>query len=572
MKQTIPHIALVVALVVVSLGGVVRQQTTEGGSKLPPEVKAALQTITSEDLLQHIKILASDEFEGRTPGTKGEQLTVNYLVDKFKHFGLKAGNTDGTYIQKVPLVGITSESTASFAVGRKKIDLRSPDDYVVISPRFTPEVTVKDSDIVFVGYGIVAPEYGWDDYKGTVMSGKTLLMLSGEPDIQDPADPTKLDEKMFKGRAMTRYALGGYKSDLAAELGAAAVIIVHANKLGAYPYASLVGELSRERVYLKESEKNIKPVAASSFITVDGAKRLISAGGQDLETLHRAALSKDFRPVTLDVKASFHLKNRLREFESRNVIALCDGSDANLRREYVIYTAHWDHLGRDEKLTGDQIFNGAVDNASGTAALLEIANAFMRLAPPPKRSILFLATTAEEAGLLGAKYYTSRPLYPLSTTLADINMDIFFPFGRSRDILSVSYGYSTLDEILSEAALTQGRTVKPDFFPQAGSFYRSDQFAFAQAGVPVLYASSGLEIIGKPPGYALGKLLEWNSKYYHKVSDEVRPEWDLSGTVEDLKLLFTVGYRVAQADRYPEWKPAAEFKRRHEHNPVNRKK
>src|SRR5262249_51269271 len=303
-------------------------------------------------------------------------------------------------------------------------------------------------------------------------------------------DPTKLDENMFKGRAMTRYALGGYKLETAAKKGAAAVIIVYENKSGAYPYASLAGELSHELVYLKKSERNIEPVAASSFITPDGAKRLISAAGQDLEALRKAALSKGFKPVSLEVKASFQIKNRLREFESRNVVALCEGSDANLRREYVIYTAHWDHLGRDEKLTGDQIFNGAIDNASGTAGLMEIAGAFMKMKPHPKRSILFLATTAEEAGLLGAKYYTSRPLYPLSRTAANINMDIFFPFGRSRDIVSVSYGYSSLDEVLREAALTQVRTVRPDFLPQAGSFYRSDSYAFAQAGVPALYASS----------------------------------------------------------------------------------
>jgi Zn-dependent M28 family amino/carboxypeptidase len=470
MRRSIIFVGLSVALAAVTMARTIaRQQGSEGRLSLPPEIQAALETVTSEDLLRHIKVLASDEFEGRAPGTRGEELTVNYLIEQFKQFGLKAGNPDGTYIQKVPLVGITSGSAGSFAVGGKKIDIRSPDDYVAISLRFIPEVTVNDSEIMFVGYGIVAPEYGWDDYKGATVRGKTLLMLSGEPQIPDPNDPTKLDDKMFKGRAMTRYALGGYKGDTATEKGAAAVIIVHENKPGAYPYESLARELSHELTYLKKPERNINPVAASSFITPDGAKRLISAGGQDLETLRRAALSKDFRPVPLEVKASFHIKTRLREFESRNVIALCEGSDANLRREYVIYTAHWDHLGRDEKLTGDQIYNGAVDNASGLAALLETAKAFMRMKPPPKRSILFLATTAEEAGLLGAKYYTSRPLYPLSRTLANINMDIFFPFGRSRDILSVSNGYSTLDEVLSEAALTQERTVRPDFLPQAGS-------------------------------------------------------------------------------------------------------
>src|SRR5215813_10630345 len=568
MRRSIIFVGLSVALAAVMMARTVaRQQGSEGRSSSSPEIQSALATITSEDLLRHIKVLASDEFEGRAPGTRGEELTVNYLIEQFKRLRIKAGNPDGTYFQRVPLIGITAQPAASFAVGGKQIDLRFPNDYVAVSPRFVPEVAVNDSNIVFVGYGIIAPEYEWDDYKGADVNGKTILMLSGEPQIPDPSDPTKLDDKMFKGRAKSHYALWESKRETAAEKGAAAMIIVSDNS-----YEITAGQLRSEIFYLKRLDRNMKAVAALSFITMDGARRLISAGGQDLENLRRAALNKDFRPMPIEIKASFRIENRLREFESRNVVALCEGADAKLRNEYVIYMAHWDHFGRDERLAGDQIFNGEIDNASGTAALLEIANAFMRMKPPPKRSILFLATTAEEAGLLGAKYYTSRPLYPLSTTLADINMDIFFPFGRSRDILSVSYGYSTLDEILSEAALPQERSVRPDFLPQAGSFYRSDQFAFAQAGVPVLYASSGLEIIGKPPGYALGKLLEWNSKYYHKVSDEVRPEWDLSGTVEDLKLLFTVGYRVAQADRYPEWKPAAEFKRRHEHNPVNRKK
>jgi hypothetical protein len=526
-----------------------------------PEVEVALRNITSEGLLRHIKVLASDDFEGRAPGTRGEALTVQYLIEQFKNLGLKAGNPDGTYIQKVPLVGITSHPTASFGARGKKIDLKFPEDYVAVSPRVESRIAVNESDIVFVGYGIVAPEYGWDDYKDTDVRGKTILALAGEPQIPDPNDPTKLDEKMFKGRSTTNHGLWNEKGEIAAQKGAAAMIIIHESPPGSSTFENLASELRRELFYLKSSQEKSRPIAALSLITLDGARRLVSTTGRELESLRRAALNKDFRPVPLEIQASFQIENKLREFESRNVIALCKGADPKLRNEYVIYTAHWDHVGRDERLMGDQIFNGAVDNASGVAALLEIAQTYLKMKPAPKRSILFLATTAEEAGLLGAKYYTSHPLHSLSRTLAAINMDGLFPFGRSKDITNMTEGYTTLDELLSEAAAAQGRAIKRDFLPQTGFLYKSDHFEFAKAGIPIIFTFSGLEAIGKPAGYMLRNLSEFNSKHYHKVSDEVRPDWDLSGAAEDVRLLFMVGYRTAQADRYPEWKLGVEFKR-----------
>lgn len=539
----------------------VGQQGPYEKTKSSPEVEVALKNITSESLLRHIQVLASDDFEGRAPGTRGERLTVQYLVEQFKKLGLKAGNPDGTYIQKVPLVGVTSHSAASFVARGKKIDLKFPEDYVAVSPRAEARIVLNESDIMFVGYGIVAPEYGWDDYKDADVRGKTVLALAGEPQIPDPGDSTKLDEKMFKGRAITNHGLWKEKGEIAAQKGAAAMIIIRENSLGTSTYESLASELSRELLYLKSSQGKSRPIAALSFITSDGAKRLVSTAGRELESLRRAALNKDFRPAPLEIQASFQIENKLRKFESRNVIALCEGVDPKLRNEYVIYTAHWDHLGRDERLTGDQIFNGAVDNASGAAALLEIAKAYKEMKPAPKRSILFLATTAEEAGLLGAKYYTSRPLHSLSRTLAAINLDGLFPFGRTKDITSITESYTTLDELLSEAAAAQERSVRRDFLPQTGFLYKSDHYEFAKAGVPIIFTFSGLEVIGKPAGYILGKLSDFNSKHYHKVSDEVRPDWDLSGAAEDIRLLFRLGYRTAQADRYPEWKPGVEFKR-----------
>jgi Zn-dependent M28 family amino/carboxypeptidase len=562
MRKTTLLVGLSAALSVTLMAQApVGQQSPDERVASFPEIEIALKNITSEGLLRHIKVLASDEFEGRAPGTRGEALTVQYLIEQFKNMGLKAGNPDGTYLQKVPIVGITSHSTASFVTHGKKIDLKFPEDYVAISPRVESKIALNESELVFVGYGIVAPEYDWDDYKGIDVRGKTILALAGEPQIPDPSDPTKLDEKMFKGRGLTRHYLWKDKGEIAAQNGAAAMIIIHENPLGTSSFGNLAAELSRELFYLKTSQGKSRSIAALSFITPDAARRLISTTGREMESLRRAALNKSFRPVPLEIQASFQIENKLREFESRNVIALCEGADPKFRNEYVLYTAHWDHVGRDEKLSGDQIFNGAVDNASGVAGLLEIAQTYLKMKPAPKRSILFLATTAEEAGLLGAKFYTSQPLYPFSRTLAAINMDGLFPFGRTKDITNMTEGYTTLDELLREAAAAQGRAIRRDFFQQTGFLYKSDHFEFAKAGIPIIFTFSGLEAIGKPAGYMLRNLSEFNSKHYHTVSDEVRPDWDLSGAAEDVRLLFMVGYRTAQADRYTEWKPGVEFKR-----------
>ena len=538
------------------------RQSPESRFAPSPGMQAALASVTSEEVLRHVKVLASDQFEGRAPGSRGEELTVNYLIEQFKQFGLKPGNPDGAYIQQVPLVGITSKPSASFVAGGEPLSLGFPEDYAAYSPLPAPEVAVEDADIVFAGYGIVAPEYGWDDYKGADVRGKTLLMLLGEPQIPDPNDPSKLDDKMFKGRAKSYYALSYHKLRVAAEKGADAAIFVNENNPGASTYETTVADLRREKLHLKAGRNN-KSVKVTAFVSPDGAKKLVAGAGRGLESLRRAAQNKDFKPLPLEAKASFRVQNKAREFVSRNVVALCPGSDAKLRNEYVIYTAHWDHLGRNESLTGDKIYNGALDNATGTAGLLAIAQAYQKMRPAPRRSILFLATTAEEEGLLGARQYALRPLYPFSRTLANINLDGFFPFGRTKDVINNVPGYSTLDELLDEAAAAHGRIVKPDFLPSGGMLYRSDHYEFAKAGVPILFATSGFEAVGKPGGYALGKIIEY-TKHYHNVSDEVRPDWDFSGVAEDAQLLFMVGYRVAQADSRPEWKPGAEFKRRPE--------
>ncbi|HLE61992.1 MAG TPA: M28 family metallopeptidase [Pyrinomonadaceae bacterium] len=553
-------LALVTACMQPAANNNAANTNTTATAGLPSELKPSLDSLSADTIMQHTKALSADEYEGRGPGTKGEELTVNYLTEQFKRLGLKPGNPDGTYVQNVPLVGFTAQPTASFTAGGKKIDLKFPQDYVAVSRRFVPESKVENADVVFVGYGVVAPEYQWDDYKGVDVRGKTIVMLINDPAVPDASDPNKLDERMFKGKAMTYYGRWTYKYEIASEKGAAAAIIIHEEGPAGYPYEVVSGSWSRENFDIQNPDKNKSRVAVESWIQLDRAKELFTAGGQDFEALKKAATSKNFRPVTLNAKASFDIKNTLREINSQNVIGKLEGSDAKLKDEYVIYTAHWDHLGRDPKITGDQIFNGALDNASGTAALLAIAQAFTKLSTPPKRSVLFLAVTAEEKGLLGAKYYATNPLYPANRTLANINMDGVNQWGRTRDVAMVGDDNSTLIDLLREAAQAQGRTVKPDPEPEKGFYYRSDHFEFAKVGVPALYTDSGTEYIGKDEKYSQLKRDEYTKNDYHKPSDEVKPDWDLAGAVEDAQLLTVIGYRVAQADKYPEWKAGSEFK------------
>ncbi len=528
--------------------------------ELALRLQPALETITPDGLLAHIKVLASNEFEGRSPGTKGEELSVKYIADQFKKIELKPGNPDGTYTQEVPLAGIKSEPRMSFTIGDKTMDLKYPDDFVASSARLQPEIKIDKANVVFVGYGVVAPEYGWNDYKDVDVRGKTLLMLIGDPPVPDPKDPAKLNDKIFKGKAMTYYGRWTYKYEIAAQKGAAAAIIIHETEPAAYPWQVVRSSWGKENFELDNPNKNMDAISARSWITLEVAKKLFADCGQDFDALKKSAITKEFRPVALNAKANVEIKQEIRSFKSHNVIGKLEGDDPKLRDEYIICTAHWDHLGRHPELQGDQIFNGAIDNASGVASVIQLAAAFKKLNPPPKRSVLFMATTAEEAGLLGAKYYAEHPLYPLEKTLADFNIDGINPWGKTHDLEDLTDRNSTLDDLLGEAAARQGRVMKPSSEPEKGGFYRVDSFEFAKAGVPALHAARGIEVIGKPPEYGKQKRDEFVAKHYHQPSDEVDPTWDLSGAVQDVQLLFEVGYQVANGDKFPEWKAGSEFK------------
>jgi Zn-dependent M28 family amino/carboxypeptidase len=530
----------------------------------PSELTPALDSLQATGLRRHIEQLASDEFEGRAPGTRGEELTVNYLVRQFQAMGLKPGHPQGGYVQEVPLMGVASEPAIRIDVGGQPLALSPPGDGIATSLRFEREVIVTNSELVFVGYGIVAPEYNWDDYKGVDVRGKTLVMLVNDPPIPDPSDPSRLDDRMFQGRAMTYYGRWTYKYEIAAAKGAAAALIVHETGPAGYPYFVLIASHSRENFDLQSADGNRKLVAVQGWLTETKARELCTKAGQEFGRLKQAAIRRDFKPIPLAAHASFAIKNQLRPVVSRNVVARLPGTDPRLRDEWIVYSAHWDHIGRNPQLSGDQIFNGALDNASGTAGLLELAQAFARLPSAPRRSILFLAVTAEEKGLLGAKYYAEHPLYPLDRTLANLNMDGLNPWGKTRDIEVIGYGNSTLEDLLREAAAGQNRVTTADSGPEKGRFFRSDHFEFAKVGVPALYLKGGIDFPGQPAGFGKQKLDEYTERDYHKVSDEIKPDWDLSGAVDDLRLLLEVGWRVAQAETWPAWKPGSEFKARRE--------
>jgi Zn-dependent M28 family amino/carboxypeptidase len=533
-----------------------------------PQVQAAADSITAAGLLQHIRNLSDDSLEGRGPGTPGEAKAVAYIEGQFRALGLQPGNPDGTYQQKVEMIGYTPQPTGSFTAGGKTIPLRFKDDFVANSRHNRPETKVANSDIVFVGYGVEAPEYGWDDFKGMDVTGKTIIMLINDPAVpaagRTPSggettveDMEHLDSAMFRGKAMTYYGRWTYKYEQATRKGAAAVFIVHETVPAAYGWNVVRSSNSIEALDVISPDAESR-VPVEGWITLDKARQLFAAAGQNWDSLHRAAATKEFKPVALSAKANVTVKIGVRRMSGMNVVAKLEGTDA--KDEYVVYSAHHDHLGRNPANTGDQIYNGALDNASGVATVLEIAKAYKALPTPPKRSILFLMVTAEEKGLLGAKYYANNPLYPLEKTVANINIDGINQWGKTKDFTVVGLGNSSLDDVLTSVLTADGRVVRPDPEPEKGFYYRSDHFEFAKKGVPALDPDAGTDYVGKDSTYGMTKRDEYTNKDYHQPSDDVKADWDLSGAIDDARVLFKVGYLVGQGTGIPEWKPGNEFK------------
>lgn len=516
-------------------------------------IEEALDSITADDLKEDVEILSSDEFEGRAPASRGEVLTIEHLKIEFQTLGLKPGN-EGSYLQEVPMVKITAASDAVLNIKGKNTTRTAKygDEFVATSMRVTEEVSLENSEMIFAGYGIDAPEYGWNDFEGIDVKGKTILVL-----VNDPGFATE-NPQLFNGRAMTYYGRWTYKYEEAARQGAEGVFIVHETEPAAYGWDVVHNGWTGSQFNLESENNNLSRCAVEGWITLETARDIFEQAGLDFDELKVAAAMESFKPVPMELEANLRLKNSIEYSRSNNVIALLPGSERP--EEVIFYTAHWDHFGIDPSLEGDQIFNGALDNATGTAALIELAEAFLKLGTPPARSIAFMAVTAEEQGLLGSHYYATHPIFPKTKTVAAINMDALNIYGKMKDITVIGYGQSELDEYVEAAAAEQGRIVRPDPEPERGSFYRSDHFSFAKQGIPALYTGMGIDHVEYGEAWTKEKRDTYIAEKYHKPADNYDPDWDLSGAIDDLRLLFKIGYRLSMETAFPNWKEGSEFK------------
>lgn len=513
---------------------------------------SATEHITAEDLQQHVATLASDEFQGRIPFTEGEEKTISYLKNAFQNMGLEPGNGD-SYFQEVPLVEIDAipDKTVTIEGNGNSLSLELGKDYVALTRRVTDQVAVKDTELVFAGFGIVAPEYGWDDYAGIDWEGKTAVVLVNDPGFGSD------DSTFFKGNTMTYYGRWTYKYEEAARQGADGVLVVHNTAPAGYPWGVVQNGWTGANLYLQSGNNNMDRCAFEGWITQAVAQQLFEMAG--VENALGNARTPGFQPVPLNMSMSITLENTYESSTSQNVIAKVTGSERP--DEYIIYTAHWDHLGIGDPIEGDSIYNGALDNASGTACLLEIADAFSQMPQKPERTVIFLAVTAEEQGLLGSEYYVENPIYPLTKTVANINMDGIQFRGKMKDLTIVGYGQSELDDYAKVAASKQDRYIYPDPNAEKGYFFRSDHFNFAKKGVPALYASGEYEHAEKGVEWTKQQSDAWISENYHQPSDEfIEGEWNFEGMVQDAQLLFEIGYQLSNESTFPQWKEGSEFK------------
>ena len=520
----------------------------------------AQKVITEELISKHISTLASDEFEGRAPGTKGEEKTVAYLTESFAAAGLQPGNPDVTWIQKATMTGVTSELRAQFITDDERWVMETGPDIIGNTYRTNRNVNLLKKGVVFCGYGVNAPEYNWNDFEGVDVKGKVIVVLVNDPPVMKDDE---LDSTMFGGKAMTYYGRWSYKYEEGLRQGAAGVIVVHETIPAGYPFSVLQNGYNGEQLTIEDKSK--KPLSFEGWMSVNAAEKLFKMSGLNYQKLKAKAVEPDFKAVTLKAKFTSRIANSVRKFSSNNVIAKYEGNDPELKDEYVIYTAHWDHIGKNPDLQGDQIYNGANDNAQGTGTIMAVAEAFANLAEGSRRSVLFLAVTAEEQGLLGAKYYALNPLYPLNKTVGVINVDAMGnTFGKTKDLIVVGKGNSELDQVLEYAAKQDKKYLIPDAEPEKGYYYRSDHFEFAKQGVPALYADGGIDVVRKGKEYGLEMKDDYTNNHYHGLSDEVKDDWNYDGMVQDVRILFRTGYAIYQHDVWPSWSEGTEFKAKRE--------
>lgn len=521
-----------------------------GTSSKEPLVQ--MDTLTID---RHLSVLASDDFMGRKPFTEGEEKTIHYLESELMRMGVSAGNGD-SYFQDVPLVEITGRQSEEMVVkaGAKTMRFKTNEDVVVYTERASEYAEIKDSELVYAGYGIVAPEYGWNDYEGLDVKGKTVIVLVNDPGFSSG------DSTLFKGEEMTYYGRWTYKYEEAARQGAAGVLIVHETVPAGYPWLVVQSSWTGAKLNL-DAENPPYQCAIQGWITRSTAVQLFSQAG--IKNYSEMAKSKDFKPVPMGMSATVNVSNEIKRDVSKNVIGMVKGSDRP--DEYIIYSAHWDHIGVGEPIDGDSIYNGAHDNASGTTGLLMIAEQFAKPENQPERSVVFLFVTAEEQGLLGSAYYAQDPVFPPNQTVANINMDGLPAYGEMKDLTITGYGQSELDSYAQAEAEKQGRYIVPDPDPGKGYFFRSDHFNFAKIGIPALYASGSVEHMTKGTEFIQEKYQEYLAIKYHQPQDNYEPElWDLKGIALDATLLFKVGYGLANEEYFPKWNDGSEFKAKRE--------
>ena len=512
-----------------------------------------LAVFSADSLSKHIATLSSNDFLGRKPFSEGETKTIAYLQEEFKAAGLEPGNGE-SYVQDVPMVKITTDASPQMEVksANEKFTLKGFDDYVIWTDKTDSAISLKEDELVFAGYGVVAPEYNWNDYAGLDVKGKVVMVLVNDPGFNAG------DSSLFKGKTMTYYGRWTYKFEEAGRQGAKGCLIVHNTEAASYPFNVVQNNWNTSRLHLDNRVKHESLCDVIGWVSNPTAKKLLKAAGRDSSLLSKAD-TRGFKGQSLGLKLSTTMTLKTEYNKSHNVIGKITGTKHP--DETIIYTAHWDHLGvgtPDEK--GDSIYNGALDNASGTAGLLELARAFKSLQPQPERTVVMLAVTAEEQGLWGSAYYAQNPIYPAAKTVADINMDGLNYYGKTKDIIVVGQGQNELEDYLKEETAKVNREIVFEPHPEAGYYYRSDHFNFAKAGIPSLYIESGENVIGKDAGYGKALADEYRNKHYHRPSDEYDPKWVFDGAIADLQLLFGIGKRLAFMDTFPTWKKGSEFK------------